>query len=305
MTRTQKLNLFTWELSDPVSLAQMNANFDLLDISAARTEAALWNSAMGLLAADHAGQNVSLSECAFVDALANPKKTASYTHVNFSSDGAQILSQGYSGTSGSLNHINIPRDGVEIELCSFRPTAYGQMTGFTIEGSQNDSQGQVVHIRLYAGGTMLTEKTVTSAPSGQFITMNFSFSYLLDPNVQYTVKATQTGSGTNSLIQLTSWSLSASSQTYSVGSFQSKQIPVPAGATRMRLLCRANSSAHTVSFSEDGETFRALSLSRKTEDGVVLSSAQAAITAGTEQVQLKFELNAAGAKIHDYAVIFI
>ena len=311
MTRTQKLNLFTWELADPVSLDQMNENFSLLDISAARTEAALWNSAMGLLAADHAGQNVSLSESAFVDALANPKKTASYTNLYFGEHGTEVLTEGASGSSGTFGNgtpqtrFEFPKDGTESEMLRFTPSGYGTMTKFSITGSQSGASDQNIYIRIYDGATKEAECTVNFRPGSQGFTQDFSFNLLLDPNKTYSIKASQTKQSVSSSIQLSSWSLTATAQVYTSGSFLSKQISVPAGATRMRLLCRANNANHTVSVSEDGGTFSALSLSRKTEDGIVLSSAQAAITAGTEQIQLKFELGAAGAKIHDYAVIFI
>ena len=301
MTRTQKLNLFTWQLSDPVDLSQMNENFTLLDKNGCRTEAALWNSAIGLLAAEHAGYATVCSESAFADALRNTARISSYEQICFGQRGAALLTEGEVGRSFLSDNIEIV-DRTATLVDDFRPQGYGMLTEMTLYGVHNQGLGRSVTLYVYAGTELVAQSSQQIQSSAQAFTLHYSFSCELDPNKTYSIKAT-TGAESYASVQAINLALTASAQTYTTGSFQTASFAVPSGASRLRLMCSTSGMTPDISLADADDDWIPLELDAQAFEGVNRYTAQTVLPSGLQTVRLKFDISGAGKALHDYAFI--
>lgn len=298
MTRTQKLSLFTWQLSDPVDLSQMNENFHLLDQNGCRTEAALWNSAIGLLAAEHAGCPTSHAEAAYADCLRSPARCTAYENVCFGASGAELLTQGAANRSFTADYQELtPEDALLVS--SYTPEGYGTLTGITVSGSQNGGSGLSVTLTLCCGNETVAQAEQTLSATTQGFSMQFSFSCLLDPNKTYSLYIRCPDIYYHS-VQVTNILFTPSALTYVSGSFQTAAFSVPSGASRIRLMCSTDGFTPGVQLASNGGW---VSLSPVGGAEAGLFTAQASLPAGLQTVSLKFSLSGAGSHIRDFAYI--
>lgn len=300
MTRTQKLSLFTWQLSDPVDLSQVNENFDRLDRNGCRTEAALWNSAIGLLAAEHLGYATSHAESAAANALRDPSRLDSYDNFCFGENGAVLLAQGAQNRTCNLNHVNLTSQRVKL-LEDYVPEGFATLTGMRLEATYLNSYGSTVTLYLYCGEEVVAQSSHaidTDSPAS----MNFSFQYRLDPNRTYNVRASCPAVG-GMVIQATKLTLLTTALTYTTGTFQTTALSVPSGAARLRLLCSTSGAAPTVQLATAGGGWTSLSLSARVGSKAQLYTGQLALPDGLQSVRLRFTLSGAGNAIRDYAFI--
>ena len=301
MTRTQKLNLFTWQLSDPVDLSQMNENFDRLDRNGCRTEAALWNSAIGLLAAEHAGYRTDQSESAFADALRDGSRVSSYENLYFGQRGAELLSQGASSKEYHLDPTNLHTQPVTL-TSAYTPEGYATLTKMLISGTTSIGGSITATLYLCCGNEVVAQGTCSIPSSSQSFSANVSFQYRLDPNKTYSIKGGSNATG-NAFVQITHLELTLSPLSYTAGSLQTVLYPVPSGAARLRLMCTTSGSAPTVQYAGSSGDWTSLTLSTQAVGAGNLHTAQLSLPSTLQAVRLKFTLSGAGNQLRDYAFI--
>ena len=302
MTRTQKLNLFTWALNDPVDLDQMNENFDRLDQSGRAAEAALWNSGILLMDGARNGENTAAAENLHFGLLTAPESNGAYSRVKFSSTGASVPTAGQSNMTPSVSFVSIGHSTPTF-LTELHPTGYGSLTSITVSGTHSISNGTTrLHLLILRGAETAAEADKLMTQQSGSYTCTVPISCELDPNSAYTVKAYAENMQPSG-IQISGFVAEVTPIVPSSGSVTSAAIPVPDWAKRAKLLFRGGNHSLSAEYNLSGESWEALTLTQAPSAGGRNYVSAVSLPAGTQTMRLRVTIPGGG-KLGDYMVVF-
>lgn len=267
MTRTEQLGLCTWVESDPVSLTQMNENFTRLDAAGgkalSRADAANVNLAGLLLHSRHAGEDISFAQRVMVADLTRREDTAQYSQLYFSSAGARLLSEGYSGEEKAIRNpggtsIVVYNNVSPLKIWTFTPSAYGRLSKITIKMSANSYGSFTDQLFLYSGGVLVASSDeYVKSDSNAVLSFDYEFSnFLLDPNKSYDLYFNTTWASTRTISSAT---ITAAPQIYTSGWSISRAVQLPEDAERAVVHLYAAGTAPTLERRFDGGAWSTVS----------------------------------------------
>lgn len=254
MTRTEQLGLCTWVESDPVSLTQMNENFTRLDAAGgkaiSRADAANVNVAGLLLHSRHAGEDISFAQRVMIADLTRESDAAQYSQLYFSSAGARLLGEGYSGEEKAIRQasgssIVVHSGNSPLKIWTFQPGGYGALTKITIKMTANSYGSFTDQLLLYSGGALMAiSDEYVKADTEAAISYDYYFpNFVLDPNKSYDLYFDTTWVSTRTIATA---KIVATPLVYTTGWLLSRPAQLPDGAERAIIHLYAGGTAPTL-----------------------------------------------------------
>lgn len=275
------------------------------------SESSLINTAGLLLHSHHAGEDVSFAQNVFLGDLTQVADAAQYANIHFSSEGAHILSTGYSGETINLNSANITVSSSTSpkKIFTFHPSGYGDLTSIGIGLDSSIAATFTSYLTLHCGGQQVAQSAeYVKSDTSSANTFTYTFqNTLLDPNCSYDVYFHTNYASSRTLSSAT---ITASPRIFDSGWLNSLPVELPGTCERTVVNIYASGTPFTLEYRLNGGAWDDSIVSSEkqaiSQTGAVCTLSRFDIPlSGSQTLELRISLSSADSRVYGYSAAIL